>query len=188
MSRVLLLHASSYGQTHKIAETIAERLRDHGRETVVADLNAAAVPTPEAFDAVVLGSRIQFGKHAGRALDYIRRHRTALERRPSFFYSVSNLAADKALAPDPGGYIARVTHDTGWLPVASAAFAGALAYTAYNPLLRLVMKWISRSEGRPTDTHRDHELTDWGQVVDFADRIAHELSALDPIDLAVSRM
>jgi len=39
--------------------------------------------------------------------------------------------------------------------------------------VRFVMKQIARKTGSPTDTSRDHELTDWAAV----DRFAGELAA-----------
>lgn len=57
----------------------------------------------------------------------------------------------------------------------------ALVLTAYdgvivggsvigNPLLRWVMKQISKRHFGPTDTSRDYELTDWAEVQRFTDR------------------
>jgi menaquinone-dependent protoporphyrinogen oxidase len=34
------------------------------------------------------------------------------------------------------------------------------------------MKRIARAEGGPTDTSRDHELTNWEDVDEFAERFA----------------
>jgi menaquinone-dependent protoporphyrinogen oxidase len=47
---------------------------------------------------------------------------------------------------------------------------GAMAYTKYGPLLRWIMKQIAKRNGGPTDTSRDHEMTDWVQVERFVDR------------------
>ena len=40
---------------------------------------------------------------------------------------------------------------------------------------RMLLKVISRRSGRPTDTSRDHELTNWDQVTRFADEFAASL-------------
>ena len=47
-----------------------------------------------------------------------------------------------------------------------------MAYTRYRPLLRWMMKRLSARAGRPTDTSRDHELTDWSQVRRFVVAVA----------------
>jgi menaquinone-dependent protoporphyrinogen oxidase len=56
---------------------------------------------------------------------------------------------------------------TGWQPARTLAVAGALAYTKYNFLLRLVMTRIARKAGSSTDTSRDWEFTDWAAVDRF---------------------
>ena len=64
--------------------------------------------------------------------------------------------------------IDRFVKETGWRPARVFPVAGALAYTRYNVLVRFVMKRIARKAGAPTDTTRDHELTDWRDVDRFA--------------------
>jgi menaquinone-dependent protoporphyrinogen oxidase len=58
--------------------------------------------------------------------------------------------------------------DTGWYPAITETVAGATPYTKYNPVMRWMISRISAKEGRPTDTSRDHEFTDWEQI----DRLA----------------
>ena len=54
--------------------------------------------------------------------------------------------------------------------------AGALAYTRYGFLTRFFMRRIAKKEGGPTDTSRDHELTDWGMVARFANGMGDALA------------
>jgi len=61
---------------------------------------------------------------------------------------------------------------SGWTPQRIHHVAGAFRYTAYGLLTRYVMKYIAWRKGAPTDTHRDHELTDWDDVAHFADTFA----------------
>jgi menaquinone-dependent protoporphyrinogen oxidase len=58
---------------------------------------------------------------------------------------------------------------TGWRPDVSEVFAGALMYSEYNWLVRMVMKSIARHEGGSTDTSHDTEYTDWTEVDRFAE-------------------
>jgi len=60
---------------------------------------------------------------------------------------------------------------TGWQPGATASFAGALRYSLYNPLIRLLMRLIVGMAGGETDTSRDYEYTDWAAVERFARQI-----------------
>ncbi|HEY5924783.1 MAG TPA: flavodoxin domain-containing protein [Kofleriaceae bacterium] len=171
--RVLIVFASSHGQTAKIAAAIAARLREHGAEVDVCDALAGTPPPPDDYDVVGLGSHVRHGKHDPVIHCYIDRNLSSLQARQSFFFSVSLTASDKPYLPDPGSYIYGTTYATAFRADSSAAFAGALPYRQYNPILRLLMKVRSSRHGHPVDTSRDHAFTDWSQVRLFADSIAH---------------
>jgi menaquinone-dependent protoporphyrinogen oxidase len=175
MSRILILYASHFGQTRAIARTIADRLREQGHEVMLADTRDSPVPTPERFDAVVLGSRVELGRHAADVRNYMIHHRDALEHRPTAFFSVSMSAARADAGADPDNYLATLFEDVGWKPALRVAFAGALPYRQYGWLMRFIMKRISRSAGHTTDTSRNHEFTSWPAVRAFADAIAAAL-------------
>jgi menaquinone-dependent protoporphyrinogen IX oxidase len=53
--------------------------------------------------------------------------------------------------------IAAFQQETVWHPQSVASFAGALAYSKYGFLKRLVMKRIARQAGGETDTSHDYE-------------------------------
>jgi menaquinone-dependent protoporphyrinogen oxidase len=179
MGHILVIHASSYGQTHRIADAIAEHLRRRGHGVDVRDGNAGldALPSPAEYDAVVIGSRVQMGKHAAIAGDYVGRHRGALLGVATAFFSVSMSASEPRLGTDPHGYVRNFLEQQAWEPDRSIAFAGALPYRRYGWFLRQIMKLISKSAGHTTDTSRDHEFTDWSAVARFADEIDEALAA-----------
>lgn len=175
MSRILIAYASSFGQTRKIANTFAAELRSRGHEVELADALLATPPPVEDYDAVVIGSRVQFGLHARPLLQYIADNRAELNAIPSYLFVVS-MAAASSQSADPRGYVAGLLAITHWQPRAAIALAGGLPYRRYGAVLRLVMKLISRIAGHTTDTRRDHEYTDWAQVAQFAADIAHDLA------------
>src|SRR5438067_2060670 len=107
MSRVLILYASHYGQTRAIAEHIAQRLRlrDHDVDLVDAGATADRLPPPEDYDVVVLGSRVELGRHGSDVLEYIRAHRDELAKMPTAFFSVSMSASRMNAGDDPSGYM-----------------------------------------------------------------------------------
>jgi menaquinone-dependent protoporphyrinogen oxidase len=179
--KILLLYASHFGQTHAIADAIAAQLRSRDHEVELFDATADP-PSPEGYDLVVLGSRIELGRHAGDIRNYMRTHLDALARRPTAFFSVSMAAAKSGASADPDGYLATLFEDVGWEPTKCIAFAGGLPYRKYNWFLRFVMKRISRSAGHTTDTSRDHVFTDWSKVRAFADEIAALGPANERID------
>jgi len=61
---------------------------------------------------------------------------------------------------------------TGWKPLMITQIAGALKYTEYDFFKRLIMKMISKREGRTTDTSQDYEYTDWDAVKKFVHAFA----------------
>jgi menaquinone-dependent protoporphyrinogen oxidase len=177
MASILVLFASHFGQTRAIAKTIAEELRIAGNDVDLVDARRPDVPPPEDYDVVVLGSRIELGRHASAIRAFVAAHHEALTEMPCAFFSVSMAAATPGASPDPNGYMTALFEDTAWRPQLSAAFAGALLYQQYNWLTRLIMKRISKAAGHTTDTSRDHEFTDWRRVRAFARSIA-EMTAV----------
>ena len=126
-------------------------------------------------------------KTLASVIEYAKGYRDELNTLPSFFFSVCNAAVGRTRFEDPNGYIAAFTRETRWQPWAAASFAGGLPYRKYNLIVRFIMWMISRREGHPTDTSRNHDLTNWKDVSSFGDQIANELG-IDAVDIAVSRV
>ncbi len=181
MLSILIVFASHYGQTRKIAERIAARLRAAGHEVELTDAGSKQVPPPQDYDAIVLGSRIEMGRHAKTVRNYITAHRDDLRTIPSAFFSVSMAAAGPDAGPDPEGYLASTFRELEWTPSHSVAFAGGLPYRKYDWLTRLILKLISRRAGHTTDTSQNHEFTDWNRVEQFASEFARMLPDEPPV-------
>ncbi|MFC6726091.1 flavodoxin domain-containing protein, partial [Halobium palmae] len=105
----------------------------------------------------------------------------ALNDRPTAFLSVSLSASDEATRAEAEGYVDEFLAETGWTPDATLAVAGAVPYTKYGFLKRLLMKRIVGKRGGDTDTSRDYEYTDWDAVDEFAAAFA---VAADPTPIA----
>jgi menaquinone-dependent protoporphyrinogen oxidase len=174
--RILIVFASSYGQTAAIAKAIAERLRELGHVADLADAGAHAPSPPQGYDAVVIGSRVQIAKHHPAIHRYIERYRAAFTSLPTYFFSVSMSAAGKPAGSDPNGYLEKLFTATSWHPGRAVAFGGSLPYRRYNWFLRLIMRAMSKQGGHSTDTSKNHEYTDWNAVRAFADTIDGDVS------------
>jgi menaquinone-dependent protoporphyrinogen oxidase len=189
MKRVAVIFATSEGHTCRIAEHVADGLRVHGIETHVRDVCETSRKLDlDAFDAVVLAAPVHIGRHGKKMEAFIRAHRAELERIPSAFVSVSlsqagaqtpDAPAEKRAqaAADVQGMLDELVRRTGWRPARVKPVAGALMYRRYNFLVRFVMKRIARRAGGPTDTSRNHDLTDWHDLDRFVDTLAHEILA-----------
>ena len=172
--RILIVYGSTYGQTAKIARYIQDVLVSEGHEVV---LEAAdrwpAESSIQGFEAVIVGASIIIGKHQKAVSRFVAANRAALNRIPSAFFSVSGSAGGtdtKSIAE-----VDRIINDflagAQWHPRTVEKVAGAIVYTKYSWPMRQVMRWIVKGGGGPTDTTRDHELTDWAQVRRFAHRV-----------------
>lgn len=187
MERILIVYGTSQGWTTRIVERMADVLREEGMVPSV--FPADHVPEGLAlatFDGALLAGSVQFGRHQRPLERFATRHAIELAQLPAAFLSVCGALAGTY----PGGtaeaarYRELFAQRTGWRPRMSWSVPGRVAYTQYPYLLRQVMKFISWRTGRPTDTSRDWEFTDWAEV----DRLARELAAaVRPRERAATR-
>ena len=171
--RLLLAYSTIEGMTHDIAERVAEQLTAGRHEVRVVDVAEAPVDlSARAFDAIIVAGSVHIGSYAKPLLRWVKAHRDALQATPTAFLSVSLTAAGDR-PEDPAalaGLVATMVDKTGWHPATVHHVAGALRYTKYGWLKRWMMKRISAARGGPTDTSRDHTLTDWNDLAAFIDR------------------
>lgn len=170
---ILIAFSSHDGQTGRIAHRLGERLAARDLPVDLVDL-AARVCTPDGVRGVVLGASLRYGRFPKVVRRWAKQHSQALAQLPGAFFAVSLAAASKR--PEDAGAAERLRDDmiarTGWKPTLRASFAGALRYSAYGPLTRLIMRRIAGRSGGDTDLSRDHDYTDWAAVDAFADDIA----------------
>ena len=86
--RTLILYSSTNGQTHAICQRIKNYLEENEQLVDMADIltfNEAV----DAFDVVIIGARIRYGKHHKKVIDFVKRHHAILKnkKRP-FFLSI----------------------------------------------------------------------------------------------------
>jgi menaquinone-dependent protoporphyrinogen oxidase len=177
MTRMLILYATTEGQTAKIARFLADRLRARGADVLL--LNAVELPgdmDPAAFGAVILAASLHTGHYQAAIEHFARDHHERLNAMHSTFVSVSLSAAGDDEDDVQG--LARCVEDlqrtTGWKPRHVHHAAGAFRYTQYDFLKRWAMKYIAWRKGGPTDSSQDWELTDWDALGAFADSLATE--------------
>ena len=182
--RVLIVYTSHEGQTAKIAHEMAGALRTRDHQVEVS--RAQDAPGPQGFDAFILGSPVHLGKHDPTAAEWVKRHHAEVEKTHGAFFSVSLAAAskDEAEREEAKRMAKEFVSQTNWNPELVACFAGALAYSQYGWIQRLVMRRIAAKEGGSTDTSHDHEYTDWDSVVAFACDVVGSTSAQSVSDTA----
>jgi menaquinone-dependent protoporphyrinogen oxidase len=183
---VPVLFASTEGQTALIAIRLAAVLHEQGLASEAIDVST---PQAEAIDwsrvrGALVGASLHAGRHQKSAARFVERHAADLNAVPSAFFSVSLSAASKD--PSHVAEAERIAHafpaEHRWRPAIIASIAGRLAYREYNFFIRYVIKQIAKKEGGPTDTSRDHELTNWDDV----DRLGREMAAAIHARVAVA--
>lgn len=175
--KFLLVYGTTEGHTRKIAQFVADHLAQQGQETQMTDaVDATVSADPRDFDAVIIAASLHAGRYQSAVIHFVREHLAAIGARPNAFLSVS-LAAASDDADDLQGLkrcVSAFAHQTGWTPLRLHHVAGAFRYTSYDFMKRWAMKYIAYRKGGPTDTSRDHELTDWADLAQFVDAFMRE--------------
>jgi menaquinone-dependent protoporphyrinogen oxidase len=169
MPRILVVYGTTDGHTAKVAGAITETLHRTG---AVVDLSPAGdyAPAPDEYDAVIVAASVHAGRYQKSVEQWVRVHAAAFGRKPAAFVSVclGVLQHDAKVQRDLQAILDRFVSTTGWRPTVVKFVAGALPYTHYSWLRRLVMKRIVAKAGGDTDTSRDFEYTDWNDLRHFA--------------------
>lgn len=191
MKPILVIYATRQGHARRIAEHVAANLR--ARHLAPDLVDAAYIPpgfTLKNYSAAIVSASVHLGKHESEIRNFVKRHVADLEQIPTAFFSVSlsEAGAEDPTAPpatraqaqaDVKQMIDTFLADTGWNPPYVKAVAGALMYLKYNFAIRFVMKRIARQAGKPTDTTRNYEFTDWTGV----DQTVKELVESIPLEI-----
>jgi menaquinone-dependent protoporphyrinogen oxidase len=179
---ILVLYATREGHTRRVAEHVAQALRRAGAHASAASVTDPAVRfDPFALQGVILAAPVHAGRFEREMVRFVRSRRADLDRLPNAFLPVSLSQAGVqrgAATPEEHARFAadvrkldeRFFGVTGWTPKQVERVAGALLYTRYNWVIRLVMRRIARQSGGSTDTSRDHDYTDWTALDAFAGR------------------
>jgi menaquinone-dependent protoporphyrinogen oxidase len=178
MSRVLIVYGTTEGQTAKISRHIGGVLEESGHTVELVDAHKlpAGLKVND-FDGALVGASMHASKHDRRIRDFIKANHAALDEIPSSFFSVSLTAAEPREEDKAGLYrlISEFFDETGWHPERVGVIAGALLYTQYGFIKRMLMKMVMKRGGKPTDTSQDYEYTDWDDVTQYAREFSSSL-------------
>lgn len=173
MSRILIAYSTTDGHTPRICERLRQVIEQQGHSaTVVALAQAEALDLP-AFDSIVIGASIRYGKHQPQVAQFIGRHQALLERKANAFFTV-NIVARKPEKnrPETNPYLIKFLRQISWKPKLLAVFAGKLDYPRYRFFDRLMIRFIMLMTNGPTDPTAVIEFTDWQQVEAFGLRLS----------------
>lgn len=158
----MIFYATVEGQTARIAERIAERLRERGLAVELLESGAAAADFAR-YEGVIVGASVHYGRHPAWLAALL--PRDAAQR--TAFFSVSLTGKPR--------YATKFLRRAEWRPQLSVTFAGALRYSRYGAFKRLLVRGFAWMGGHDTDTSLDYEYTDWPAVDAFAAAFAEPL-------------
>ncbi len=189
MKPVAVLYATREGHTARVAAQLVAGLRKRGLDAFAQQV-ATFRPDRglDACGAVVLAASVHAGRHEREMIRFVRDRRAELDAIPNAFVSVTLSQAgvqrtdatpeERArFAADVRAMTDRFQEQTGWRSKRAINVAGALAYSKYGFVVRLMMKRIARKAGGSTDTTHDRDYTDWTALDAFAAAVADDVSA-----------
>jgi menaquinone-dependent protoporphyrinogen oxidase len=186
--RILVLFGTTDGHTGRVATAVSNTLRVEGAEVDLVQARPGGPdPKPEDYTAVIVAASIHTGHYQRAVARWVRMHAAALGGRPTAFLSVClgvlerTPASEAELVSIMEGFFAR----TGWNPSVRRLIAGALPYTRYSWIKRLVIRRIVRNAYGSTDPSRDYEYTDWNDVRDFSRMFVRLAREAEPARVAV---
>ena len=169
MATIVVCYGTGEGQTAKVAERIADTLEARGHDATAVDV-ADLPPDLEVadFDAVLVGASIHAGKHQTSVRELVTANREVLAMKPTGFFQVSLSSANEEGEAQAAGYVEEFIEATDFHPDRIGLFGGALRYSEYGFLKRLLMKQIAKRAMPDVNTSHDFEFTDWEEVEAFA--------------------
>jgi menaquinone-dependent protoporphyrinogen oxidase len=173
MATTLIAYSTVDGHTRSICERIANTVRERGHEVSLQAIDDGSDIDLHAFDKIVIGASIRYGKHRPQVVDLINSNQSVLESKPSAFFSVNVVARKpEKNTPATNPYLQKFLKKIGWQPKNMAVFAGKIDYPRYTFWDRAAIRFIMWMTKGPTDPTTVVEFTDWDKVDEFAALVA----------------
>ena len=168
MSNILILFSSTDGHTIKICNRLKQVIEQNAHHVTLVPVTDYRQVDLQAFDKIIVGASIRYGKHSKHVFDFIASNRQLLDSKANAFFSV-NIVARKPEKnrPETNPYLRKFLKQISWRPKQLAVFAGKLDYPKYSFVDRLMIRFIMLITKGPTDPATVVEFTDWQQVEAF---------------------
>jgi menaquinone-dependent protoporphyrinogen oxidase len=174
--RAAVFYATREGQSERVARRIAADLHEQRIDVDIANVKDLRGPVDwNLYQMAFVVASVHAGHHEKEVIAFAKRNKEKLARLHASFLSLTlsqagaedktvTVAQRAASRADALRMIQVFTEETGWRPWHSLPVAGALAYSQYNFIVKLIMKRIARKAGFDGDTSRDYEFTNWPAV------------------------
>ena len=166
--KILIVYASQFGSTGGIADAIKNELSNEN--TIVDTKPIKDVTDLVGYDAVIIGSPIQFDKWTPKAREFVRIHRDTLKQIPvAYFFTCMVLSLQTEKSKRQGQVYSEHLFNafTDVKPLAIGKFSGALDLTRMSIFLRLAFQFIMALTGAKEGDHRDwNAIRAWSKGID----------------------
>lgn len=185
MKPYLVVYATRDGHTFRIADHIADALREQKIE--VRTHNAASWEAGDlrAYSGVLLAAPVHAGVHASEMIRFVRSHCADLLELSARMLSVSlyqggidrlHWEGDRRERAERKvrQYAATFSAATGFPQSRIIPLGGALVYSRYGLIKRFLVRQVARRIGAGCDTTRDYDYTNWQRVDQLLAELAHD--------------
>lgn len=179
--KVLVAYATRHGSTRGIAARIAKRLEEDGLEVVLQPVSE--VRKVEEYGAYVIGAAAYYFHWLKEADAFVRRYAPLFGSRPTWLFSSGPLGTDEV---DVQGRNMRATSEPREFAQLTALVhprGRTIFYGAYDPDAPPIglMERFSRAMPAVRNTLPAGDFRDWAAIDAWADTIAAELAARQPV-------
>ena len=163
--KILIIYATSEGQTKKIAEFMEQQLKHLNYDVILSDVSED-INNIDIYDTILIGASVHMFSYQKSIQEFVLKNHKLLNSKHSAFFSVSmtNASTNEEDQNNANSLAKSFFDNTLWKPNEVMQFAGALKFTKYGFFKRLIMKLISSKKGETIDTSKDYEYTDWSIV------------------------
>lgn len=174
MTNVAIIYSTVDGHTVEICRRIEAELNALGSTVTVLELTPDSDINIRAFDRVMIGASIRYGKHRPEVEDFVTDNRVALEVRSAAFFSVNAVARKpEKNEPETNPYVQKFLARVPWQPALICVFGGKIEYQKYGFFDRNMIRFIMWLTKGPTALDTCVDFTDWGKVDSFAREFAN---------------
>jgi menaquinone-dependent protoporphyrinogen oxidase len=161
--KILVVYATTEGQTRKVARHAFDRLAGAGHSVELLPASDADGLDPGGFDAVLVAGSVHAGRYQKELVAWVTAEAARLAGVPSLFLSVSLTAAGEDAEDWAGlrGCVDRFAEETGWTPGRVEHVAGAFRFSEYDFFKSWAMRWIAAQKDESVRPGEDKEYTDW---------------------------
>ncbi len=186
--RIFIIYATVEGQTRKIANQIAASARAAAHQAQLFDATDMSGCDLSQADAVIACAPVHAGRYPGAIVHWLTKNADRLDALPGGFVGVSMAAGSHFEAEhEEVKQIAQKLFDqTGWHPMFVHQAAGALRFSQYDFLKRMLMRYIAKREDATIDLTQDHEFTDWAALDAFLAEFLSQAAAAKPARMKVN--